>query len=104
MPPGSAMAEESPPEPPHATKQHASSTDINRRVSGTDHSITKKVVNVIARVGVCQSNLQRQVRCLHRLEVIRLDAYAYSTTDQKSVLAPAKRLTGGFNGAFSFEA
>ena len=98
------MAEESPPEPPHATKQHASSIDINRRVSGTDHSITKKVVNVIARVGVCQSDLQHQVRCPHRLEVIRLDAYAYSTSDQKSVLAPAKRLTGGFNGAFSLEA
>ena len=104
MPPGSRMADESPPEPPHATKQHPSSTDINRRVSGTDHSITKKVVNVIARVGVCQSNLQHKVRCPHRLEVIRLDAYAYISADQKSLLAPAKRLTGGFNGAFSFEA
>ena len=35
-------------------------------------------------------------------EVIRLDAYAYISADQKSVMAPAKRLTGGFDGAFSF--
>ena len=103
-PPGLMMAAESPPEPPHATKQHASSTDINRRVSGTDHSITKKVVNVIARAGVCQSDRQHQVHCSHRLEVIRLDAAAYTSADHKSALAPAKRLTGGFDGAFSFEA
>ena len=44
------------------------------------------------------------MRCPHHLEVIRLDVYTYRKADQKSVLAPAKRLTGGFNGAFSFEA
>ena len=42
--------------------------------------------------------------CARRLEVIRLDAYAYTFADQKSLLALAKRLTGGFDGAFSFEA
>lgn len=32
--------------------------------------------------------------------VIRSQSKAYLLSDQKSVLAPAKRLTGGFNGAF----
>ena len=34
------------------------------------------------------------------MEVIRLDAYTYISADQKSLLALAKRLTGGFDGAF----
>ena len=33
--------------------------------------------------------------------MIRSELRAYTLADQKSVLAPAKRLTGGFNGAFS---
>ena len=32
--------------------------------------------------------------------VIRSQSKAYLLSDQKSVLAPARRLTGGFNGAF----
>jgi hypothetical protein len=36
------------------------------------------------------------------LEVIRLQRKAYALSDHESVLAPAKRLTGGFAGAFYF--
>ena len=34
--------------------------------------------------------------------MIRYQRKAYTLSDQKSVLAPAKRHTGGLNGAFSF--
>ena len=36
------------------------------------------------------------------LEVIRSQRKAYALPDHESVLAPAKRLTGGFSGAFYF--
>ena len=36
------------------------------------------------------------------LEVIRLQRKAYALSDHESVLAPAKRLTGSFAGAFYF--
>ena len=38
---------------------------------------------------------------LWKERVIHCECKAYTLSDQKSVLAPAKRHTGGLNGAFS---